>query len=191
MSEPLELLVRREGGAVRLCSPEVGYVTEVAPAGRVLRAGERAGALIALGRARDLTVPQGVEGEVVSERPERVRHPVGYGDVVYELAPLAPTGAAREAAAAAGPKEGALALRAPQSGRFYHRPAPGEPAFAPPGAVVAEGQPVGLIEVMKTFTHVPYRAGTSLPPRARIVRWLVVDGGDVRQGEPLAELEPA
>ena len=191
MSDPLEMLVRREGGLVRLCSPEVGLWTEATRAGRVLRGGERAGTLIALGQPRGLTVPEGVEGEVVSPAPERVHHPVGYGDVLYELAPLAAASGARAAPAKTDDRGGALALRSPQSGRFYHRPAPGEPAFAPPGALVADGQPVGLIEVMKTFTHVAYRAGGALPPRAKVVRWLVGDGGDVRQGDPLAEVEPA
>src|SRR5688572_19734661 len=82
-------------------------------------------------------------------------------------------------------------LRAPQSGRFYHRPAPGEPAFADAGAPLADGQPIGLIEVMKTFTHVPYSAGAGLPARARLVRFVASDGGDVRQGDPLIEVGPA
>ena len=40
---------------------------------------------------------------------------------------------------------------APQSGRFYHRPSPGEPAFVEVGGELSPGAPIGLIEVMKTF----------------------------------------
>jgi len=197
MQETLELHVRREGERVRLLAPEVGLFTCALAQGAFVSAGARAGVLIALGRALELVVPAGVSGAVTSRAPGRVHAPVGYGDVLYELAPIAAADAAAGApgtsatpgAAAAG--GGPLVLRAPQSGRFYHRPAPGEPAFADAGALLADGQPIGLIEVMKTFTHVPYRAGAGLPARARLVRFVASDGGDVRQGDPLIEIGPA
>jgi biotin carboxyl carrier protein len=86
-------------------------------------------------------------------------------------------------------RDDALVLRSPQSGRFYQRPAPGEPQFVVAGGEIAEGTPVGLIEVMKTFTHVVYRASSSLPPRARLKRFIAGDGADVRQGDVLIEIE--
>jgi len=49
---------------------------------------------------------------------------------------------------------------------------------------------VGLIEVMKTFTHVPYHATGGLPARARVVRWIVGESADVSEGDPLLEVEP-
>ncbi|MEZ5974739.1 MAG: biotin/lipoyl-containing protein [Planctomycetota bacterium] len=84
-----------------------------------------------------------------------------------------------------------MILRSPQSGRFYHRPSPGEAAFAEVGTVLEAGQPVGLIEVMKTFAHVPYASKGGLPARARVVRVLAGDGADVDSGTPLFEVEPA
>src|SRR5688500_4989408 len=89
MRETLELHVRREGQRVRLLAPEVGLFTCALAEGTLLSAGARAGVLITLGRARELVVPAGVSGAVSSRAPERVHAPVGYGDVLYELAPLA------------------------------------------------------------------------------------------------------
>ena len=167
------------------------------PLGRVLAAGDEAGVLLALGRSFVLVVPAGTGGAIVSVPPERVHAPVGFADVLYELEPLARAGDGRAPATdtrretkSAATASGPLTLRSPQSGRFYHRSRPGEPAFVAAGQTIADGQPIGLIEVMKTFTHVPYRAGSGLPARARVVRLVAADGADVRQGDPLIEVEP-
>jgi acetyl-CoA carboxylase biotin carboxyl carrier protein len=156
----------------------------------VLVAGEDAGEIGTLGVHIRLVVPADSGGRIVSNPPDRTRAPVAYADVLYELA-LDVTPAVASAPAEHSPADAEGVLRSPQSGRFYHRPAPGEPAFAAEGAIVADGNPIGLIEVMKTFSHVPYRAGGGLPARARFVRYVARDGGDVRAGDALAELAPA
>ena len=190
MSATLELRVQRDGDRVRLCSPDVGLFTDGRASGQVLVPGEDAGALLVLGRAVRLVVPEGVQGRVASAAKERVHAPVGYGDVLYELEPLSAADAARATAAnGASTSSGALVLRSPQSGRFYHRPAPGETAFASGGSVVSDGQPVGLIEVMKTFTHVVYRASAALPREAKVARYVAADGAEVRSGDALIEFE--
>lgn len=187
-----ELLPSRDGDRVLLRSPDVGWFTDAQPTGVVLSAGQRAGELLALGRACVLVVPDGVSGVIRSQTPERVRMPVGYGDVLYELAPLASSGASSARSSTSKPdarSESALVVRSPQSGRFYRRPAPGASEFVSPGAEIADGTPVGLIEVMKTFNHVVYRSSAGLPPRARVKRLVAGDGADVRQGDVLIELE--
>jgi acetyl-CoA carboxylase biotin carboxyl carrier protein len=192
VNDTLELLASRDGDRVRLSSPEVGWFTRAQPLGYVLSSGEPAGVLLALGRSITLVVPHDVSGVVTSPAPERVRMPVAYGDVLYELAPL-------EAAKGSTPRkstsnseskrDAALVMRSSQSGRFYQRPAPGEPAFVSIGQEIADGAPVGLIEVMKTFNHVVYRSSAGLPPRARVNRFVAGDGADVKQGDVLIELE--
>lgn len=190
MERRLELELGEDGGHAVLRSPEVGAFTNALPRGAIVAPGETAGAIVALGRAFALVVPEGARGEVVSDPPERVHHPVGFGDVLYRLAPVTSGGGAARASTARNDRatEG-LVLRSPQSGRFYHRPAPSEPPFVTVGGTLAEGAPVGMIEVMKTFSHVPYRAVGGLPPRARVVRVIARDGADVRTGDPLIEVE--
>jgi biotin carboxyl carrier protein len=194
MAESVEMLIRREGGCVKLLAPGVGVFTGALAQGVELSPGQAAGAILGLGRSATLIVPEGASGVIASPAPERIHAPVGFGDVLYEIAPAASAKPEQPSARAAAPKEargGALVLRSPQTGRFYHRPAPGESAFVSPGRTIEDGQPVGLIEVMKTFSHVPYRASDGLPRRAKIVRFLAADGADVNQGEPLLEIEPA
>jgi acetyl-CoA carboxylase biotin carboxyl carrier protein len=185
----LELLPGREGEHVLLRSPEVGTFTCALPAGTLLAPLTRAGVLHSLGRRFDLVVPAGVAGRVVNAPPERVLEPVGYGTVLYELAPL--EGAAPATAPiSSGTEDRSLVFPAPHSGRFWQRPAPNEPPFVRAGEHVEDGQTIGLIEVMKTFTHVVYRPGGALPPRARVAQILVDDGGEVEEGGALLALEP-
>jgi biotin carboxyl carrier protein len=190
MSQVLELLLARAGERIALKSPEVGLFTRALPAGALLGPHAAAGVLHSLGRRFDLVAPDGAAGRVVNAPPEQVLAPVGYGTLLYELAPLASAAldAARVPEAAAS---GALLFHAPYSGRFWQRPAPGDPPFLSAGEALADGQTIGLIEVMKTFTHLVYRSGGELPARVRLVRFLVPDGGEVKDGGALLELARA
>lgn len=185
---PLELIVERVDGALQLLSPAVGEFTCARREGDLLAAGSDAGALIVLGRARRLIVPEGIEGRVCNARPERVLAPIGFRALLYQLSPIEAGGAP---VPADDPGEGELGLvfRAPQAGRFYHSPEPGEAAFIEPGSELEEGTPIGLIEVMKTFAVVTYRAAGGLPKRPRVRRMVAQDGTDVARGDPLIELE--
>jgi len=193
MTDQLEMLAARDGEKLRLLSPGVGWFTAAIPTGGVLVPGQPAGALLTLGHASTLIVPADAHGVVTSASPASAREPVGFGDALYELAAVSGSSAAVSAAPRAdeSAREGSLVLRSPQTGRFYHRPSPGDPAFVSEGSIVEDGRPVGLIEVMKTFSHVPYVATEGLPKRAKIVRMLAGDGADVKQGAPLLEVEPA
>ncbi len=189
----LELVLDEKTGAQRLLSPTVGLFTRPVPPGQTLVEGQDAGTITTLSRSFTLMVPSGVRGFVITKRRERVRAPVAFGEVLYELEPLEKSigGRADAKTTTRAAKSGeAMTLRSPQSGRFYHRAAPGEPAFVAIGQIIEEGRPVGVIEVMKTFTHVVYRAGSGLPARAKIVRVAAPDGGEVRAGDVLLELEP-
>ena len=191
MEQVLQLRVRDTEDGLELLSPEVGLFTCALPAGRVVIAGEQVGRLKQLERSYRLMVPEGITGVVRSACPERVHEPVGWGSVLYELGPLEGEALHSSAGpAAGGDATGRLLLRAPQSGRFWHRATPSDPPFASPGDALEPGQAVGLIEIMKTFAPVPYRGGGGLPERARLVRFAVEDGADVAAGDPLIEVEP-
>ena len=193
MNQRIELLAEEADGRLVLRSPEVGWFTCALGRGQLVSAGAAAGVVRSLGRTFELVVPPGTAGRVVNERPERVHAPVGYGTVLYELAPLAAEDAGPAAAAPgdAARTGGAPAFTAPHSGRFWHRSAPGDPPFVEVGSVIEAGQTIGLIEVMKTFTHLAYEPGDALPARARVIALPADDGAEVDEGDALIEVEPA
>ena len=107
--EAIEVLVERSAERVRLCSPGVGTLTELRRPGSLVAPGEQVGVLVTLGRARSLCAPADVAGRVVSPLRDRVHAPVGYGELVCELAPLRsaelePAGAQRARARRARPR---------------------------------------------------------------------------------------
>ena len=77
------------------------------------------------------------------------------------------------------PKE----ILAPLPGVFYRKPAPDKPAYKSEGDIVAVGDVVGLIEVMKSFIEVHAEAG------GKIVRFIVGDEEPIMAGQPLLEIE--
>lgn len=72
---------------------------------------------------------------------------------------------------------------APIPGTFYRRPTPDEPPFKNDGDMVAAGDTLGLIEVMKTFNAVTAETA------GRLIRFLVENEDPVMAGEPLYEIE--
>ncbi len=178
-------------GGHELLAPGVGLWTQAPPRGAMLSPGAALGWLIALGHARPLIVPAGVSGVVCSDPPQRLRAPVGAGEVLCVLAPAADAAGGAVAPAEVAASGGAWLLRAPQAGRFWRGPEPGAPPYAAEGEVLEPGRTYGLLEVMKTFQPVKYRAEAGLPARARLQRWLVADGAELAEGDPLAELGAA
>ena len=68
-------------------------------------------------------------------------------------------------------------------GIFYRRPTPDAEPYVADGATVAEGDTVGLIEVMKTYREVKADvAGT-------VTSWLVENEDEVTIGQDLLELD--
>ena len=74
-----------------------------------------------------------------------------------------------------------IAARTP--GVFYRRPSPDADVYVDEGATVAEGDTIGLIEVMKTFREVKADAAGT------VSRWLVENEDEVTIGQELVELE--
>jgi acetyl-CoA carboxylase biotin carboxyl carrier protein len=73
-------------------------------------------------------------------------------------------------------------LLSPLPGTFYRRPAPDKPSYKEEGDVVAAGDVIGLIEVMKSFNEV--RAETA----GRITKFFAENEEPVMAGQPLAEI---
>jgi biotin carboxyl carrier protein len=75
-------------------------------------------------------------------------------------------------------------IEAPIMGIFYRSPAPGTPAFVEVGDTVEVGQPIGMIEAMKTFSEV-------LSEAVGVVLSIPMENGKlVQPGDALVILEP-
>lgn len=97
-----------------------------------------------------------------------------------------PTDQGGQPAQAAGAEAtaGGHVLQAPMVGVFYRCPEPGAPPFANVGDTVKQGDTIGLIEVMKTFTSV------NADLDGVVVEFLVDDAGFVEFGEGLVRIDP-
>jgi acetyl-CoA carboxylase biotin carboxyl carrier protein len=74
-------------------------------------------------------------------------------------------------------------VRSPMVGTAYRAPEPGAPAFVEVGSVVKQGQPLLIIEAMKTMNQIP-------APRPGTVKAVFVENGQpVEYGEPLMIIE--
>ncbi len=190
MRNELELIAHPTEEGLTLLCPGVGLFSDAVPKGRVLVPGQPAGVLRTLRLSVHLIVPEGAAGRVANKRPERVEEPVDYKRQLYLLSALDGELGAMAASAveddAAGP-----VVRAPYAGRFWHRPAPSDPAYSEPGTVLEAGSAVGLIEVMKTFSQVTYQPAGALPAKGRVLKMLAGDGEEISEGQPLIEVEPA
>ncbi len=74
-------------------------------------------------------------------------------------------------------------IHSPLPGTFYRRPAPDQPTYKEIGDVVAKGDVIGLVEVMKSFNEVTADA------EGKVVKFLVENEDAVMAGQPLVELE--
>lgn len=81
--------------------------------------------------------------------------------------------------------DGLVDVKAPMTGTFYLAPSPSEPKFVEPGARVAEGDTLALIEVMKLFT--PLEA----PVAGEVSEILGRNGELVEFADTLIRLRPA
>ena len=183
---PIVLRARRgDDGSSELLAPSVGVFTPGIHPGALVSGGQAIGSLDVLGVRRPLVVPGGVAGRVTSRIGEaRARVPVQFGDVLLLVSTGAIAETASEGPSGSASEGAALSFDAPMSGRFYGRPSPNEAPFVQAGDRVAQGQTVGLLEVMKTFNRLVYQ-GDGLPQQAVVDRVVPEDGADVVRGEAI------
>ncbi len=75
-------------------------------------------------------------------------------------------------------------INAPMPSRFYRAPSPEEPAFVEVGDFVSVGEPVAVLEVMKTYNPV------EAPFNCEILEILAEDGDAVEYAQPLFRVKP-
>ena len=71
----------------------------------------------------------------------------------------------------------------PLPGIFYRRPAPEKPPYKDIGDRVAEGDVIGLVEVMKQFTEINADASGT------VVRFLIENEAPIEPGDPVLLIE--
>lgn len=195
MSEPILLarVERGENGRARVLSPGVGWWSHHPPVGALLGPGSRIGTFQRLGQRFAMILPDGAAGRVPGPLPRDLAVPLEYAQVLFELTPVLAAGDAEalaERAAAIGhPAAGGLppgrwGVVSPTDGIFYRRPAPGARPFVEVGAHIRTGQPLGLVEVMKTLHPIVY-GGTGFPEEADVVEVRCGDAEEVRAGQVL------
>lgn len=74
-------------------------------------------------------------------------------------------------------------ISSPLPGFFYRRPAPDQDEYVQEGDQVTEGQTIGLVEVMKSFTELKATESGTLK------QFLVEDEAEVSVGQDVASLE--
>jgi biotin carboxyl carrier protein len=176
-------------GETILRAPRVGVFSVTVRDGSLVTPGAAVGTLRHLGRSQAVVAPGGAAGRVALPDRGRGASAVGYGDVLLRLidvSDLAPAGTVPARAAQCASE--APAVTAPTAGVFYRAPGANARPYVSAGDRVRKGQPVGLIEVMKTFNPIPYD-GDGLPDEAEVVEVLVADGAEVRAGQALVSVK--
>lgn len=98
-------------------------------------------------------------------------------------APPAATASAVAPAAGADPAKHPGAVKSPMVGTAYRSPEPGAAAFVEIGSRVSEGDPLLIIEAMKTMNQIP------APNAGKVSAILFENGQPVEFGEPLVIIE--
>ena len=74
-------------------------------------------------------------------------------------------------------------MPSPLPGTFYRRPSPEMPPFKEVGDLVAQGDTIGLIEVMKTFVIV------TAEQSGKITMFHIENDDAIMAGQPLVDIE--
>ena len=112
---------------------------------------------------------------------ELTGHPIA--SVPITSAPPPPTAAAPMPAAGADPTKHPGAVKSPMVGTAYRAPEPGAAPFIEVGSRVSEGDPLIIIEAMKTMNQIP------APNAGKITAIFIENGQPVEFGEPLVIIE--
>lgn len=180
-------LVRNDDGTLVLTAPHLGIYHGAPPVGSIVSPDLVIGQLDVLGVAHHIVAPPTATGRVLAPAPPRSTRGVEFAEPLLTLDPRAfVEGHLNDPAKTAQTGDSANMFRTPTAGRFYTRPAPDRPPLIAPDQIISQGQAIGLVEVMKTFSRLHF-TGEGLPARVRILQVLVENEADVAAGDALFE----
>ena len=169
-------------GTGRLLSPDVAVFRPVVREGDVVHGGSILGHAVSVGRTEIWVAPASLVPSRITGLPKERSASLAWGTPFAEVERLGvetPLEKQEEQI-----RETHSVFYAPTDGVFYRSLSPGVPALAEVGAVIRDGDGIGLVEVMKTFNRVEY-GGEELPLVGRILEFLVEDGVEIHSGQPL------
>ena len=191
----LKAVVEKDpNGTVRVLSPAVGRYSGIPVPGALLGSRSTVGFVTRLNRRQRIRLPADVTGRVARGQVTDGRHrvvAVEFGQILFELEPLELSGGDSvegDGGAVDGRAAGAegRVIVSPTDGVYYLRPAPDAEAFVAPGMTIKRGQPVGLVEVMKTFNQILFDDDVD---EAEVVEVRCGDGAEVAAGDVLVVLK--
>ncbi len=171
---------------LRVRSPAVGIWRSSVREGALVNQLSSIGTLTVLGQTHELFFDSAIAGAVSSEGGRDRDRVVSWDDVLFEIDPSASAGRSADVVEddSSGDGEAGLSFRSPTSGRFYSRPEPEKPPFVAVGQILRGGDPVCMLEVMKTYSRVRYDGEP-----AKVVSVRPIDQDDLQEGDVILELE--
>jgi biotin carboxyl carrier protein len=175
-------------GSTRILAPGVGWWSELPPQGALLGPGSVIGSLSQLNQSFRMVLPEGAAGGIAVDMPRKRALAVEYGELLFRLTPVGEISMdGAEAGSSSGGEEvaeGSGAIVSPTDGVFYRKPGPDAPPFVEVGSRIRPGQPIGLVEVMKTFNQILYE-GPGCTEEAEVVEIRCEDAQEVSAGQIL------
>ena len=176
------LVTAADDDTLTLRAPHIGRFTVALQDGQLVEPGVLLGTLEVLRARHPVVAPAGAVGRLARMTSRRRARPVAYGEELLRLRAASVTaGGALEDAADEGVPDlpaNAVVFRAPMDGQFYRRPSP--------DAVVAPGDTIGLIEVMKFFYPIELEGDASM----RVERIFVEDSTPIESEQILVVFVP-
>lgn len=184
----MQLLVLDIDGEQTLCSPAVGQIVFIEDDQQVISGGQVIAEISILGVNHALLAPAGIQQRIKLCAGIKLGSALQYQQALATLKVID----SDEQLAEANDNSQSDAhncITAPQAGRFYHRPTPDSPAFVQVGDSIQAGKTIGLLEVMKTFSPVKWNPPAGSPQTTVVGDYLIADGDDVEDSQPLLNLQ--
>lgn len=176
----LECAILRQGDRVVVLSPIIGRATLTVATDDVISPGHIIGEMWRLNKRFTLKLPDDCFGRIVLMKGCDRMMPFGYGEPMFEFEEIASYVRHDDARKSTAIKP-AASVDAPMDGMFYLAPSPKDPPYVKVGDVIAPGQTIGLIEVMKCFYPLKYQGRE----RVKIVDIKVKSASPVSLGAPI------